>query len=105
MNIIIINNNKSLLPVAPEPVENCSVINKSSDTFHLQCVPGFDGGMNQSFHILVRDKTTNIIKYDNASLSKPELMIGNHHKYLSIPGAGGGPPSLIISTMIIFVQT
>ena len=71
------------LPVAPEPVENCSVINKSSDTFHLQCVPGFDGGMNQSFHILVRDKNTNIIQYDNASLSRPELIIGNHLNHLS----------------------
>ena len=67
-----------ILSVAPEPVENCSVINKSSDTFHIQCVPGFDGGMNQSFHILVRDKNTNIIQYDNASLSRPELIIGKH---------------------------
>jgi hypothetical protein len=26
--------------VAPDPPENCSVINKSSETFHLQCIPG-----------------------------------------------------------------
>jgi len=64
-----------IMAVAPEPVENCSVINKSSDTFHIKCVPGFDGGMNQTFHILVRDRLTNIIKYDNASLDKPELII------------------------------
>ena len=81
---MIINTSKSLLSVAPEPVENCSVINKSSDTFHLQCLPGFDGGMNQSYHIIVRDKTSNIIKYDNASLSRPELIIGTHQTYLSL---------------------
>ena len=27
---------KSLVTVSPEPVENCTVINKSSETFHLQ---------------------------------------------------------------------
>ena len=67
--------------VAPEPVENCTVINQSSDTFHMKCLPGFDGGMNQTFHILVRDRQTNNVKYDNASLTKPELIIGKP-KYL-----------------------
>ena len=65
-----------LFSVAPEPVDNCSVINKSSDTFHIKCMAGFDGGMNQTFHILVRDRVSNEIKYDNASLTKPELIIG-----------------------------
>ena len=52
------------------------MINQSSDTFHMKCVPGFDGGMNQTFHILVRDRASNTIKYDNASLARPELIIG-----------------------------
>jgi len=64
-----------ILAVSPEPVENCSVINKSSETFHLQCIPGFDGGMNQTFHILVKDRITNSVKYDNASLDRPEVLI------------------------------
>ena len=63
------------ISVSPEPVENCTVINKSSETFHLQCVPGFDGGMNQTFHILVKDRITNSVKYDNASLDRPEVLI------------------------------
>ena len=29
-----------LISVAPDPPENCTVINKSSETFHLQCIPG-----------------------------------------------------------------
>ena len=57
-------------------MENCSVINKSSDTFHIKCMAGFDGGMNQTFHILVRDRQSNLVMYDNASLTKPELIIG-----------------------------
>ena len=47
----------------------------------MKCLPGFDGGMNQTFHILVRDRQTNNVKYDNASLTKPELIIGKP-KYL-----------------------
>ncbi len=44
--------------VAPDPVSNCTVINKSSETFHLQCVPGFDGGMEQVFLVSVTDRAT-----------------------------------------------
>ena len=47
----------------------------------MKCLSGFDGGMNQTFHILVRDRQTNNVKYDNASLTKPELIIGKT-KYL-----------------------
>lgn len=64
-----------ILAVSPEPVENCSVINKSSETFHLQCLPGFDGGMNQTFHIMVKERNTHQVMYDNASLNKPEVLI------------------------------
>ena len=56
--------------VSPEPVENCSVINKSSESFHLLCLPGFDGGMNQTFHIFVKDRDSNEVKFDNASLQR-----------------------------------
>jgi len=64
-----------ILAVSPEPVENCTVINKSSETFHLQCLPGFDGGMNQTFHILVKERTSHQVMYDNASLERPEVLI------------------------------
>ena len=50
--------------VAPDPVENCTVINKSSETFHLQCTPGFDGGMVQSFVITVMDRESGAVVYN-----------------------------------------
>ena len=50
--------------VAPDPVENCTVINKSSETFHLQCIPGFDGGMAQSFVITVMDRESGAVVYN-----------------------------------------
>ena len=31
---------------------------------------GFDGGMNQTFHIIVKESATNIVKYDNSNLEK-----------------------------------
>ena len=34
----------------------CKISKKSSDL--LQCLPGFDGGMNQTFHILVKERNT-----------------------------------------------
>jgi hypothetical protein len=36
--------------------------------FHV--LLGFDGGMNQTFHILVREKGTDLVKYDNSNLDK-----------------------------------
>ena len=31
---------------------------------------GFDGGMNQTFHILVKEKGSDVVKYDNSNLDK-----------------------------------
>jgi hypothetical protein len=31
---------------------------------------GFDGGMNQTFHILVKEKGSELVKYDNSNLDK-----------------------------------
>ena len=50
--------------MAPDPVENCTVINKSSESFHLQCTPGFDGGMEQVYVVAVTDRNTNHVVYN-----------------------------------------
>ena len=80
--------------MAPDPVENCSVINKSSETFHLVCVPGFDGGMRQVlhyisislhlyismrqvFHVVVKDRLKEVVAYENSSLDRPDILIDN----------------------------
>ena len=62
----------SLFSVAPDPVENCTVINKSSETFHLQCTPGFDGGMAQSFVITVMDREHGDIVYNSTRQTQLE---------------------------------
>nr|XP_040567976.1 uncharacterized protein LOC121117599 [Lepeophtheirus salmonis] len=62
--------------VAPDPVENCTIINKSSETFHLHCVPGFDGGMEQLFLVTVTERSTSLVRY-NATARQLDLFIPN----------------------------
>ena len=50
---------------------------KSSDMFHLRCVEGFDGGLNQTFHIIVKKLPSGVVIYENSSLDKPEVFIYN----------------------------
>ena len=57
----------SLYSVAPDPVSNCTIINKSSETFHLQCIPGFDGGMEQMFHVTVTDRATGVTHFNKTT--------------------------------------
>ena len=59
--------------VAPDPVENCTVINKSSETFHRQCTPGFDGGMAQSFVIAVTDRENGVVVYNATRQTQSEM--------------------------------
>ena len=37
----------------PESVQNCSVINESTDSFQVNCYPGFNGGLPQHFTLAV----------------------------------------------------
>jgi hypothetical protein len=68
--------------VAPDPVSNCTIINKSSETFHLQCIPGFDGGMEQIFHVTVTDRATGVAHF-NKTTRQLDLFIQVRVKYLS----------------------
>lgn len=63
-----------ILAVAPDPVSNCTIINKSSETFHLQCIPGFDGGMEQEFVVSVAERKSGKVVY-NQTTKKLDLFI------------------------------
>ena len=41
------------IPGKPEPVQNCSVVNESTDSFQVNCAPGFNGGLPQQFSLAV----------------------------------------------------
>lgn len=36
-------------PDVPQPVENCSIINRTSTSVEITCEAGFDGGLPQTF--------------------------------------------------------
>ena len=40
-----------LLSGKPEAVQNCSVVNESTDSFTVNCAPGFNGGLPQQFRL------------------------------------------------------
>jgi hypothetical protein len=37
----------------PDPVKDCSVTNKTFTSIHIECKPGYDGGLQQSFVVEV----------------------------------------------------
>ncbi|XP_059088050.1 neural cell adhesion molecule 2-like [Tigriopus californicus] len=37
----------------PEAVQNCTVVNESTDSFQVHCSPGFNGGLPQQFRLAV----------------------------------------------------
>ncbi|CAG0879414.1 unnamed protein product [Darwinula stevensoni] len=46
----------------PDPVSNCSIQNQTDNTFYVECLPGFDGGLKQFFHMDVFDSDTMELK-------------------------------------------
>ena len=69
----------SFFAVAPDPVSNCTVINTSSETFHLQCVPGFDGGMEQIFLVTVTERLSGAVHY-NETTRRLDVYVQNLHE-------------------------
>ena len=59
----------SCFSVVPEPVANCTTINPSAEHFRLSCKPGFDGGMEQYFEVIVRENNSGAIVY-NITIAK-----------------------------------
>ena len=42
----------------PERPVNCSVVNQTTESLVVECLPGFDGGLDQLFHMEVTDLQT-----------------------------------------------
>lgn len=66
-----------LLPAGkPEPVTNCTVLSSSYSTMHITCLPGFNGGLKQTFALEIRETDSpskrRIIMTNNFS-----TMVGN----------------------------
>ena len=76
------------LTVAPEPVANCTTINPSAEHFRLSCKPGFDGGMEQFFEVLVRENNSGALVFNVTTSDIEKLDIDNLNAGLSYIATG-----------------
>ncbi|XP_034650712.1 uncharacterized protein LOC117890135 [Drosophila subobscura] len=58
----------------PEAVKNCTAYNATANSLQIQCIPGFDGGIPQYFHVQIYDELNRQILY-NASYKYPEFTV------------------------------
>ena len=56
----------------PDPPTNCSVVNQTTDSLEVQCLPGFNGGLQQHFLLEVTDIQTKLL-LANATDKIPEF--------------------------------
>ena len=52
----------------PEPVHNCTQVERSHESIMLKCSPGFDGGLAQLFTLELRPWTRSINPLDNKGM-------------------------------------
>src|SRR5277367_4108747 len=48
----------------PDPLQNCTIVNQTEDSLHVECSEGFDGGLPQLFFMEVYDGTTQHVRVD-----------------------------------------
>jgi len=68
-----------LLTGPPEPPVNCSLVNQTTASLMVQCAPGFDGGLPQTFRMEVVDLETGVV-IGNRSENDPEFEV----RYLEV---------------------
>jgi hypothetical protein len=61
-------------PGPPDAPTNCSVVNQTTDSLDVQCLAGFDGGVEQHFLLEVADLQTGLL-LANASDKIPEFRV------------------------------
>ena len=85
------------IAVAPEPVANCTTINPSAEHFRLSCKPGFDGGMEQFFEVLVRENNSGALVFNITTTDIDKLDIDNLNAGLSYIATGTMRPFMCVS--------
>ncbi|XP_066142755.1 neural cell adhesion molecule 2-like isoform X1 [Euwallacea fornicatus] len=58
----------------PDPLHNCSIVNRTNDSLEVECTEGFDGGLPQYFLLEVYDGKTNAIQ-SNVSEKFPLFIV------------------------------
>ena len=58
----------------PEAPTNCSVVNQTTDSLEVECLPAFDGGLKQYFGLEVTDLQSGILLV-NATDTVPDFQV------------------------------
>ena len=61
----------------PEAPSNCSVVNQTTDSLEVECLPAFDGGLKQYFGLEVSDLQSGIL-LANFTDSNPVFQVCIH---------------------------
>ncbi|XP_022253004.1 nephrin-like [Limulus polyphemus] len=59
----------------PEPLKNCTITNTTVDSIHLECMAGYDGGLQQYFFLEVYNSQLERLAANITSHSKPEFHV------------------------------
>ncbi|GLH04563.1 Uncharacterized protein GBIM_10249 [Gryllus bimaculatus] len=58
----------------PDPLHNCSILNQTAESLHVECAEGFDGGLTQHFIMEVYDADTQTL-VRNVNSSAPVFAV------------------------------
>jgi len=90
----------------PDQVNNCTLANVSMTSFTIQCAEGFNGGLQQSFLLEVRELHTQILRF-NSSAPHAHFHVGGlehgsqfHAFVYSYNGKGRSQPFVMLASTI-----
>ncbi|CAL1291261.1 unnamed protein product [Larinioides sclopetarius] len=65
-----------VVPVGPpETMRNCLVTNHTTDSLLIQCEPGYDGGLSQTFHLEIYSSTNEHLRGNMTSEDSPTFLV------------------------------
>ena len=64
-----------MLSGPPEAVRECIIRNQTVSSFLVDCIPGYDGGLEQAFHLIVNDVVGKKLLSNVTEREKPEFFV------------------------------
>lgn len=64
-----------MLSGPPEAVRECIIRNQTVSSFLVDCIPGYDGGLEQAFHLIVNDVVGKKLLSNVTQRKKPSFFV------------------------------
>lgn len=59
----------------PDPLSNCTILNQTAESLHVECIEGFNGGLRQDFVMEIYDTQTRKL-VSNVTSRSPVFIVG-----------------------------